>query len=121
VKLSYAHGWRVPGGGKKSGETPEQAILRELREEIGMQRHCGIKELSGPHLHSSDRASGNLFIVRDVEYSPRRSLEIEAVREFYLCKLPEDISPRVRPWIHASESWLQSTAADEASVRAREC
>jgi len=31
------HSWQFPQGGIKHGETPEQAMFRELREEIGLQ------------------------------------------------------------------------------------
>ncbi|HLL30194.1 MAG TPA: hypothetical protein VK403_04280, partial [Allosphingosinicella sp.] len=34
-----------------------------------------------------------LFLVRDVVYRPRRSLEIEAVREFDPAALPADTAP----------------------------
>jgi putative (di)nucleoside polyphosphate hydrolase len=30
------HSWQFPQGGIKSGETPEQAMYRELREEVGL-------------------------------------------------------------------------------------
>lgn len=30
------HGWQFPQGGIKQGETPEQAMYRELREEVGL-------------------------------------------------------------------------------------
>jgi ADP-ribose pyrophosphatase YjhB (NUDIX family) len=36
VRQSYARGWHLPGGGVKRGEPPEQAVLRELKEEIGL-------------------------------------------------------------------------------------
>ncbi len=31
--------WQFPQGGMKAGETPEQAMFRELEEEIGLQAH----------------------------------------------------------------------------------
>ncbi len=39
VKLRYAPGWRLPGGGRRGTEEPQEAVLRELREEIGMTSH----------------------------------------------------------------------------------
>ena len=31
------HSWQIPHGGIKRGETPEQAMYRELHEEVGLQ------------------------------------------------------------------------------------
>ena len=39
VKLWYAPGWRMPGGGRDAAEPAADAALRELREEIGMTSH----------------------------------------------------------------------------------
>jgi ADP-ribose pyrophosphatase YjhB (NUDIX family) len=36
VRHSYAAGWHLPGGGVKRGEAPEKAVLRELKEELGL-------------------------------------------------------------------------------------
>src|SRR5207237_2568119 len=44
VKLRYAPGWRLPGGGRDKGEDPVEAGLRELREEIGMTSHGNVKK-----------------------------------------------------------------------------
>ncbi|MBU6459776.1 MAG: RNA pyrophosphohydrolase [Proteobacteria bacterium] len=33
------HSWQFPQGGIKQGENPEEAMFRELREEIGLEPH----------------------------------------------------------------------------------
>jgi 8-oxo-dGTP pyrophosphatase MutT (NUDIX family) len=86
VRLTYAPGWRIPGGGRKRGEAPEQAMLRELREEIGLISHGAIEELVD--VRPGDPSA--FFLVRDVVYRPRRSFEVEEVQEFDPAKLPDD-------------------------------
>lgn len=109
VKLRYAPGWRLPGGGRKPDEDPQQAVLRELREEIGMIAH-GTVELASEMHESPDYKQdlASLFIVRDVEYRPRWSLEIEAVREAALDALPHDTSPRTLGWLKVMRPMLDS-------------
>ena len=36
VRQSYSEGWHLPGGGVQRGEPPARAVLRELKEEIGL-------------------------------------------------------------------------------------
>ncbi len=36
VRHSYNPGWRLPGGGVGRGEPPQDAVLRELGEEVGL-------------------------------------------------------------------------------------
>ena len=38
VRHSYMAGWYLPGGGIDSGESPANAVIRELKEEIGLIR-----------------------------------------------------------------------------------
>jgi 8-oxo-dGTP diphosphatase len=37
IRTSYQDGWMAPGGGIKRGETPAEAVLRELSEELGLR------------------------------------------------------------------------------------
>ena len=94
VRLTYASGWRLPGGGRKADEPPEEAVIRELREELGMFAHGALRHVCDfRHAPDFRRGLGKLFIVRDVQYRPRRwSLEIEEVRAFALDRLPPDMA-----------------------------
>src|SRR5689334_3215370 len=60
VKLRYAPGWRLPGGGRAWDEDPRDAVLRELREEIGLTAHGSVRlaaELDEDSDHKQDLAS----------------------------------------------------------------
>ncbi len=103
VKLRYAPGWRLPGGGRAEAEDPRDAVLRELREEIGMTAHGRVRlagELEQATDHKQDLAS--LLVVEDVRYRPRKwSWEIERVMEAELDDLPPGLAPVASEWIKA--------------------
>ena len=108
VRLWYAPGWRLPGGGRAPEEPATEAALRELREEIGMTAH-GEVALACELEESTDykRDLSSLVIVRNVQYSPKRwSWEVERVADFPLEALPEDVSPQTTRWIGSVEHLL---------------
>ena len=108
VRLRYAPGWRLPGGGRSEDEDPRDAVLRELREEIGMTSHgrvrraCDLEETTD---YKRDLAS--LLIVEDVRYEPPRwSWEVEAIAEAPSDELPADLAPVARAWVDALRGHL---------------
>lgn len=101
MKLRYAPGWRIPGGGRHPHESSEEAVLRELREEIGLTGHGRIRlacELDERTDFKRDLAA--LLIVEDVRYRPRKwSWEVEQVGEFPIDCLPGDTAEPTLRWI----------------------
>jgi putative (di)nucleoside polyphosphate hydrolase len=57
-RLGVAGAWQFPQGGLDDGETPEQALVRELWEEIGIRaEHFQVVSRRGPYryLYGNDR------------------------------------------------------------------
>lgn len=102
VTLSYAPGWRVPGGAKRRRETAQAGMLRELREEIGLLDWTEVEAIGREERRDQGWVErDSLFVVHGVAYRPRRSLEIRAVADFALDALPADLSPVARTMIAA--------------------
>lgn len=96
VRLRYAKGWHLPGGGRGAEEGLAEAALRELREEIGLVAHGRVSRL--------DHIDASLLLVEDVAYRPRGwSWEIERVIEAELDALPANMSRRAARWIAAHQ------------------
>src|SRR5688500_11712302 len=67
IRHSYVPGWHLPGGGRRRDEDPQAAMLRELREEIGLVSHGSVDFFSEYHqIVDFRRDCVSLFVVRDV-------------------------------------------------------
>jgi 8-oxo-dGTP pyrophosphatase MutT (NUDIX family) len=97
VRHSYKAGWLLPGGAVGRGEPPGEAILRELREEIGLTRSA-TPQLFGLYTRKALVATNviALYRVREAAFVFKPGFEIRAVRLADPASPPPDASPAVR-------------------------
>jgi 8-oxo-dGTP pyrophosphatase MutT (NUDIX family) len=88
-------GWELPGGHLQAGESSEEGLIREVREETGheiaIDRHVGTYVRTGFRPYT---ASVFTCTVTGGELQP--SIETPVVRWFDLAKLPDTLFP----WFH---------------------
>ncbi|PSO16371.1 NUDIX domain-containing protein [Bradyrhizobium sp. MOS003] len=92
VRHSYVSGWHLPGGGVDFGETMEQAMRRELKEEGDIDL-TGEAVLHGIFLnsHVSRRDHVAIYVVRQFRQDrlPAPNREISECGFFAVAALPE--------------------------------
>ena len=99
VRHSYVSGWYLPGGGVDFGETMEQAMRRELKEEGDIDL-TGAAVLHGIFLnsHVSRRDHVAVYVVRRFSQDrlPEPNREIVECGFFAVTALPEDTTRGTR-------------------------
>lgn len=111
VKHTYQPHWYLPGGGVKRGESFRMAVLRELKEEVGLIAQeepqlfgIYINTYLGVHDYPA------IFVVKNYTLVKAYSPEIEKIDWFDYEKLPEMISPGTRRRL--SEYFSNTTQID---------
>lgn len=94
VKHTYQSHWYIPGGGVQKKESAKNAILRELKEEVGITV-IGDPQLFGiyhnTYLGVSDYPI--IYVVKNYSQQQASSPEIEKMNWFNYDNLPEMTSP----------------------------
>ncbi|WP_431983913.1 NUDIX domain-containing protein [Streptomyces qinglanensis] len=111
VKPNYREGWNLPGGRVEYGESPEQAAVRELREEVAVEQDL-VRLLASAYVNTAD---GHIYWVFDggvlteaqragivLQESELSTYSFNSSREID----PEMFPPAVRPLLDAALSAL---------------
>jgi 8-oxo-dGTP diphosphatase len=80
--------WEFPGGKVEHGESPQQALVRELREELQIEAHVGSELARYEHSYSSGHRVHLLFFaIRDFKGEPHARV-FEQICWAELARLP---------------------------------
>ena len=98
VEHTYVPGWYLPGGGVERGETPEQALVREMWEEAGVEL-VDRPTLVSVHDNGAYFPGDHVLVFRCGTWRPVASSargEIKSVGWIASDDLPADTTPATR-------------------------
>ena len=85
----YKDGWEFPGGKVEPGETPQEALVREIKEELDADIVVGDLLTTVEYDYPTFHLSMDCFWAKLVEGSEMRLLEHEAAKWLSLDSLDE--------------------------------
>ena len=108
VKPTYKQGWDIPGGYVEIGESPRDAAIREVREELGISWSVGaiIAVDWAPHPDEGDKLlflfTGETLTNEDLVLAQLNRGELESAAFFQLDDVEELMQPRLARRLRAA-------------------
>ncbi len=97
VRHTYTNDWYTVGGGVEKGESTLEALIRELREEVGIVP-TETPALFGIYHSTKEKRDDyvSLYVCKAFNKSSVSSLEIAEEKWFPIDNLPANVSPATR-------------------------
>ncbi|CEK10182.1 NUDIX domain-containing protein [Legionella hackeliae] len=97
IKHSYINGWYTVGGGVERGESPLQAVQRELFEEVGI-RCLDEPRLFNVYYNGKEKRDDYIVFYLVENFAKEKVSSVEVLDEawFDLDSLPQEVSPATK-------------------------
>lgn len=99
--------WNLPGGGVEAGEAPWDGVIREVKEEVGL--NVKVKRISGVYFKPDQNEVAFSFVCEVISGEPTLSAEADEIKYFVTSALPKNISQKQVERIRDAEQNLVET------------